>query len=117
MLYMLLVVFFVMIRRPPRSTRTYTLLPYTTLFRSAGVNLEQLFITPSLAWRISDNHRVGVALNIAYQRFYARGLGLFAGFSQAPDNVSNKGTDASAGVGLRLGWSSTLAPGHTLGAS
>src|SRR3546814_3952876 len=23
-----------MIRRPPRSTRTYTLLPYTTLFRS-----------------------------------------------------------------------------------
>src|SRR3546814_2627254 len=25
---------FLMIRRPPRSTRTYTLLPYTTLFRS-----------------------------------------------------------------------------------
>src|SRR3546814_8761019 len=25
-----------MIRRPPRSTRTDTLLPYTTLFRSAG---------------------------------------------------------------------------------
>src|SRR3546814_10424087 len=29
------VVFFLMIRRPPRSTRTDTLLPYTTLFRSA----------------------------------------------------------------------------------
>src|SRR3546814_8379659 len=26
--------FFVMIRRPPRSTRTDTLFPYTTLFRS-----------------------------------------------------------------------------------
>src|SRR3546814_11781069 len=26
-----------MIRRPPRSTRTYTLFPYTTLFRSVGV--------------------------------------------------------------------------------
>src|SRR3546814_9277856 len=26
-----------MIRRPPRSTRTYTLFPYTTLFRSIGV--------------------------------------------------------------------------------
>src|SRR3546814_9168609 len=25
-----------MIRRPPRSTRTYTLFPYTTLFRSEG---------------------------------------------------------------------------------
>src|SRR3546814_12964836 len=29
-------VFFVMIRRPPRSTRTDTLFPYTTLFRSHG---------------------------------------------------------------------------------
>src|SRR3546814_11370666 len=29
-----LVVFFLMIRRPPRSTRTDTLFPYTTLFRS-----------------------------------------------------------------------------------
>src|SRR3546814_4764797 len=29
------VLFFLMIRRPPRSTRTDTLFPYTTLFRSA----------------------------------------------------------------------------------
>src|SRR3546814_3223160 len=29
-------VFFLMIRRPPRSTRTDTLFPYTTLFRSPG---------------------------------------------------------------------------------
>src|SRR3546814_12977822 len=31
---LLLYVFFLMIRRPPRSTRTDTLFPYTTLFRS-----------------------------------------------------------------------------------
>src|SRR3546814_4015335 len=30
----ILFVFFLMIRRPPRSTRTDTLFPYTTLFRS-----------------------------------------------------------------------------------
>src|SRR3546814_11770413 len=30
----LLFFFFLMIRRPPRSTRTDTLFPYTTLFRS-----------------------------------------------------------------------------------
>src|SRR3546814_20106206 len=30
------IVFFLMIRRPPRSTRTDTLFPYTTLFRSQG---------------------------------------------------------------------------------
>src|SRR3546814_13725630 len=29
--------FFLMIRRPPRSTRTDTLFPYTTLFRSQAV--------------------------------------------------------------------------------
>src|SRR3546814_15826057 len=29
--------FFLMIRRPPRSTRTDTLFPYTTLFRSADL--------------------------------------------------------------------------------
>src|SRR3546814_14932659 len=33
---LLFVIFFLMIRRPPRSTRTDTLFPYTTLFRSAS---------------------------------------------------------------------------------
>src|SRR3546814_13777520 len=33
-----------MIRRPPRSTRTDTLFPYTTLFRSAAGGLEQSII-------------------------------------------------------------------------
>src|SRR3546814_5528881 len=30
-----------MIRRPPRSTRTYTLFPYTTLFRSDDAHLSR----------------------------------------------------------------------------
>src|SRR3546814_5817366 len=34
---MMLFFFFLMIRRPPRSTRTDTLFPYTTLFRSGAV--------------------------------------------------------------------------------
>src|SRR3546814_7872224 len=40
-----------MIRRPPRSTRTDTLFPYTTLFRSVfpGMALSQLEISPVLA--------------------------------------------------------------------
>src|SRR3546814_18563341 len=35
-----------MIRRPPRSTRTDTLCPYTTLFRSQSVALPALFEVP-----------------------------------------------------------------------
>src|SRR3546814_2630381 len=39
--------FFLMIRRPPRSTRTDTLFPYTTLFRSVvkinpSISIDQL---------------------------------------------------------------------------
>src|SRR3546814_18248101 len=44
-----------MIRRPPRSTRTDTLFPYTTLFRSVyaedGMALEQL-----MAFTVSEDH-------------------------------------------------------------
>src|SRR3546814_16497373 len=37
----LVYVFFLMIRRPPRSTRTDTLFPYTTLFRSSVIVIRQ----------------------------------------------------------------------------
>src|SRR3546814_599245 len=36
-LYIYLSIFYLMRRRPPRSTRTDTLFPYTTLFRSLGI--------------------------------------------------------------------------------
>src|SRR3546814_12733341 len=39
------IIFFLMIRRPPRSTRTDTLFPYTTLFRSR----ELAFAAPEAA--------------------------------------------------------------------
>src|SRR3546814_17692318 len=41
MLLVIFFVFFLMIRRPPRSTRTDTLFPDTTLFRSDRAGLEQ----------------------------------------------------------------------------
>src|SRR3546814_20364537 len=42
---------FLMIRRPPRSTRTYTLFPYTTLFRSHAKRSRNvpIAISPSLS--------------------------------------------------------------------
>src|SRR3546814_15778809 len=56
--------FFLMIRRPPRSTRTDTLFPYTTLFRSTSpclirsdgrtITIEPLRVLPF-------SHDVGVA--------------------------------------------------------
>src|SRR3546814_3247032 len=50
----MVVCFFLIIRRPPRSTRTDTLFPYTTLFRSA--RLEILCRKPDLPAR-ADGRR------------------------------------------------------------
>src|SRR3546814_17308996 len=38
-----------MIRRPPISTRTYTLFPYTTLFRSWNDRIEHYPVVPALS--------------------------------------------------------------------
>src|SRR3546814_9481267 len=50
-------VFFLMIRRPPRSTRTDTLFPYTTLFRSSGPSATR--VGPSLSAGAEINRRTG----------------------------------------------------------
>src|SRR3546814_1088388 len=50
-----------MIRRPPRSTRTDTLFPYTTLFRSFHTNQGMAFFTnaeaAAMAGSDADFHR------------------------------------------------------------
>ncbi len=71
---------------------------------SLGVNLVQLLITPTVAYRLSDNHSIGVAPVIGYQRFRAYGLGLFQAFSSDPGNVTNKGDDDAWGLGGRIGY-------------
>src|SRR3546814_14885777 len=49
------VVFFLMIRRPPRSTRTDTLFPYTTLFRSDRTDFLPYILPLSLSEPPSGN--------------------------------------------------------------
>lgn len=84
---------------------------------SAGVNLEQLFVSPSIAWKITENHALGLAVNFAYQRFKAEGIQPFAVASQSPGNFTNRGTDSSTGWGFRLGYTGKLTPDLTLGAT
>jgi len=84
---------------------------------SAGVNLEQLFISPSVAFKVNDTHTFGAALNVAYQRFEAKGIKPFQSFSSSQLNVSDQGVDSSTGVGVRLGWIGKLTPQLTLGAT
>src|SRR3546814_16921063 len=55
-----------MIRRPPRSTRTDTLFPYTTLFRSLPLRAAAATIAVALprGAAILDRHRLAVDLEI-----------------------------------------------------
>src|SRR3546814_8916389 len=48
--------FFLMIRRPPRSTRTDTLFPYTTLFRSKSTIAPKIEITVLNSGKISNEN-------------------------------------------------------------
>lgn len=86
----------------------------------AGVDLKQLFIAPTLAYRFNADHAVGFGVNVAYQRFKAKGIQVFAGggaFSDAPGNFSDQGTDSAWGWGLRFGYTGRITPTLTLGAT
>src|SRR3546814_16141063 len=61
LLVRLRVVFFLIIRRPPRSTRTDTLFPYTTLFRSQLAGQRRERVRP----RAAQHHRGALAVQAA----------------------------------------------------
>ncbi|HEB55034.1 MAG TPA: long-chain fatty acid transporter [Gammaproteobacteria bacterium] len=85
----------------------------------AGVNLEQLFISPTFSMKIDDKNSFGVALNLIYQTFEASGLQNFdnATYSSSPGNVTDNGKDTSTGYSLRLGWTGEITDKVTLGAT
>jgi len=81
-----------------------------------GVDYMQLFLSPTIAWKPSENHALGLSLNFVYHQFGAQGLEPFAFFSANPGNVTNLGRDDSWGIGFRLGWTGRVSESVTLGA-
>jgi long-chain fatty acid transport protein len=98
---------------------SYTVNPYSRFGAAgaAGVDLQQMFLSPTVAAHLTEDHSLGVSLNVAYQTFKARGVGAFGGFSAAPANVSDQGRDSAAGIGVRVGWLGQITPWLTAGAS
>ncbi|MFW1952434.1 OmpP1/FadL family transporter [Acinetobacter beijerinckii] len=98
---------------------TYKRNPYAAFGNTgeAGVDLAQLFISPAVAWRYSENQSIGIATNILYQRFEAKGISGFAPFSSDAQKLSNQGKDSATGVGVRVGWSAKLNDVVTVGAN
>src|SRR3546814_20217936 len=80
---MIFVFFVLMILRPPRSTRTYTLFPYTTLFRSLPPNF--FVVNPGkLGGASLTNNDVDTwydALQLEVRRRFSGGLLLQANYT------------------------------------
>jgi long-chain fatty acid transport protein len=83
------------------------------------VDLIQMFIAPTVAWKITENHAIGASLNLAYQQFGMQGIEGFDNpvFSSSPGSVTNRGRDDSSGWGLRVGWTGKVTQAVTLGAT
>lgn len=82
-----------------------------------GVNLMQLIVAPTAAYKVSPSHSIGVSPLLVYQRFKAQGLQAFTQWSGAPGNVTNNGNASSNGVGVRLGYFGKLNDTVSVGVS
>jgi long-chain fatty acid transport protein len=90
---------------------------------SLGVDLMQLIVAPTVAYKFSPRHSIGASLLLGYQRFKASGLQAFDNapgfppFTQAPGSVTNNGAESSTGVGVRLGYFGRITDSVSVGAS
>src|SRR3546814_13738442 len=84
-------IFFLMIRRPPRSTRTDTLFSYTTLFRSEGDGLAGQGLDDDLHSTAQAEHQVegGLLLDVVVRQGAAV-LQLLACEDEALDRKSTR---------------------------
>lgn len=66
----------------------------------------------ALAYRPSPDQSIAASLNLGYQTLNIKGLQFLQSesLSQAPDKVTNQGTDGSFSVGFSLGWKGRITP-------
>jgi len=98
----------------PTGTGAYNLLCGTG---KLGVDLMQLIVAPTVAYKVNQNNSIGIAPLFGYQRFKAEGLQAFKGFSSDPNHLTNQGYDSSTGWGVRIGWMGKVSNTVTLGAA
>jgi len=82
-----------------------------------GVDYMELIIAPTAAYKLNQNHSIGISPLLGYRRFKVDGLQAFQGISSAPANVTNQGYDSSTGWGARVGWMGKVSDTVTLGAA
>lgn len=84
---------------------------------NATVDLEQIFVSPTLAWQFAPGQSIGVSFNLVDEFFRDGGIALFSGFSEAPDSFNHQGETSTTGYGARIGYLGQLTPWLSIGAS
>ena len=69
-----------------------------------GIDFSQLFIAPTMSYRLSETQTLGISPIFSLQRFSTRGFELFSTLSSDPTSLTGRGTDYNVGGGVRLGW-------------
>ena len=71
-----------------------------------SIDLYQVQMLPSIAYKLNEQHSVGASLVIAYQQFRAIGLGAMEalGFTNTSGALTNNGWSRSTGIGFRVNW-------------
>ncbi len=89
-----------------------------------GIDLIQLYIAPTVSYKVNERFSVGASLNLIAQSFEATGLFAFAGdgtngpqYSVNPSAVTNNGHDNSYGASIRLGLMYDINDRVTIGAT
>ena len=82
-----------------------------------GVDLIQLIVAPTVAYKFNDRHSIGISPLLVYQRFKAEGLQAFTPGTSSPSNLTNNGFDSSSGIGVRLGYFGKITDRFSMGAS
>ncbi len=82
-----------------------------------GVDYMELIIAPTAAYKLNQNHAVGISPLFGYRRFKVDGLQAFAPISSAPANLTNVGYDSSTGWGVRVGWMGKFSDSVSVGAA
>ena len=70
---------------------------------ASALDTSALFITPTVAYRLSPKWSIGVSPALVYSRFEAKGFGTLAPASIDPANLSDKGVDEAFGYAAKLG--------------
>ncbi len=83
----------------------------------AGVDLMQLFVQPSMSFKIGESSAIGVGLIIGYQLFEAVGLDNFAGITNDSTALTGNGHDNATGAGGKIGFMSQVSEAFSIGAS